>query len=228
MIQYVAYYRVSTRKQGNSGLGIASQKGAVTAHLSASGGELIKEFEEIESGKDDNRPQLQEALDYCELSGATLIIAKLDRLSRNVAFLANLLDSKAKFLACDNPQANELTIHILAAVAQEERKAISIRTKAALAQAKARGVKLGNPKLNEARAARKGGNDMTKANQARKTKAAERASKVLKAITFAKDNGHTTLREVARFLNTNTHIRTPRGYYWTATSVRRVIKIIKN
>src|SRR6202162_2274169 len=145
--RYVAYYHVSTDRQGRSGLGLEAQRTAVEALLKRSPGTLRAEFTEVQSGKDDDRPQLREALKLCRLTNSTLLIAKLDRLSRNVAFLATLQQSGTKFVACDLPEANELVVHILAAVAQAERKAISERTKAALARAKARGLRLGNPNL---------------------------------------------------------------------------------
>src|SRR3954471_2471435 len=140
---FVAYYRVSTARQGRSGLGLEAQKKAVSDFLNGGPWQLLAEFVEIESGKTDDRPELEQALATCELSGAALVVAKLDRLSRNLAFLAKLQESGARFVAADMPEANELTIHIMAAVAQAERKAISTRTKEALAAAKARGVRLG-------------------------------------------------------------------------------------
>ncbi len=136
---FVAYYRVSTARQGRSGLGLDAQRRAVADFLNGGSWELSAEFVEVESGKVDDRPQLEQALATCELSGATLVVAKLDRLSRNLAFLAKLQESGARFVAADMAEANELTIHIMAAVAQAERKAISIRTKEALAAAKATG-----------------------------------------------------------------------------------------
>src|SRR3954454_1904173 len=145
---FVAYYRVSTAGQGRSGLGLDAQRRAVTDFLNGGSWELLAEFVEVESGKADDRPQLEQALTTCELSGATLVVAKLDRLSRNLAFLAKLQDSGAHFVAADMPGGNELTIHIMAAVAQAERKAISVRTKEALAAAKARGVRLGGNRGN--------------------------------------------------------------------------------
>src|SRR6476661_8349992 len=145
---FVAYYRVSTARQGRSGLGLEAQRRAVTDFLNGGSWELLAEFVEVESGKADDRPQLEQALAMCELSGATLVVAKLERLSRNLAFLAKLQESGARFVAADMPEANELTIHIMAAVAQAERKAISTRTKEALAAAKARGVQLGGNRGN--------------------------------------------------------------------------------
>ena len=141
--RFIAYYRVSTAKQGRSGLGLEAQKTAVLAYLNGGCWTLSAEFTEVESGKQADRPELARALAACRLIGATLVIAKLDRLTRNVAFLANLMESGAEFVACDNPHATKFTIHILAAVAELERQQISDRTKAALAAAKARGTQLG-------------------------------------------------------------------------------------
>lgn len=141
--QAVAYYRVSTDRQGKSGLGLEAQLSAVQNFAAAHDTSLVKEFTEIESGKKNNRPVLQEALAYCRKHKAQLIIAKLDRLGRNVAFISALMDSGVSFVAVDNPHANELILHIMAAFAQYERKAISTRTKEALQAAKRRGVILG-------------------------------------------------------------------------------------
>lgn len=133
----VAYYRVSTKRQGESGLGLDNQKAAVWRYAAETGAAIVAEFTEVESGKKSDRPELAKALEHVSLAGARLVIAKLDRLSRNVAFLATLMDKRTPFVACDNPHATDLTIHILAAVAQEEAKAISARTKGALARFKA-------------------------------------------------------------------------------------------
>ena len=142
--KFVAYYRVSTDRQGQSGLGLEAQKQAVTCFIKGNGNTLIREFTEIESGKTaKNRPQLLSAMKLCKKEKATLIIAKLDRLARNVHFISGLMESKIPFVAVDNPHATPLTIHILAAVAEDERKRISQRTKEALAAAKAKGKKLG-------------------------------------------------------------------------------------
>ena len=222
--RYVAYYRVSTNKQARSRLGLNAQKSSVDSFVERLGGDLHTEFEEAESGKSSNRPELQNAIDLCVLTDSILLIAKLDRLSRNVAFLANLMESGVKFMACDNPHANELTIHILAAVAQEERRAISERTKQALAQAKKRGVKLGNPRLAEARASRRSPKDLAKATYARQIKARERALKVAPHIKQAKSNGINTLSGIADYLNSYTRVKTTRGKEWTAMAVSRVLK----
>lgn len=142
--KFVAYYRVSTQKQGESGLGLEAQQETVRKYLNG-GGALVTQFVEIESGRktEAQRPQLKAALEACRKHGAVLILAKLDRLARNVHFVSGLMQSKVKFVACDMPEANELTIHIMAAFAEHEAKRISQRTRDALAVAKARGVVLG-------------------------------------------------------------------------------------
>jgi len=156
---YVAYYRVSTQRQGRSGLGLEAQQRAVADYLTDYQAQVIGEFTEVETGKGSSalnkRPVLREALAYARQHKATLIVAKLDRLARNVAFVSALMESKVPFVCADMPEANELTLHIIAAVAQYEARAISERTKAALVAAKARGVKLGNPNLKLDNAKRK-------------------------------------------------------------------------
>jgi DNA invertase Pin-like site-specific DNA recombinase len=139
----VAYYRVSTDQQGQSGLGLEAQQATVRAYAQRTGCRIVASYQEVESGRKADRPELAKAMDHAKLARATLVIAKLDRLSRNVAFLATLMDSGAEFVACDNPNATRLTLHILAAVAEDEARKGSQRTKDALAAAKARGVKLG-------------------------------------------------------------------------------------
>jgi DNA invertase Pin-like site-specific DNA recombinase len=215
----VAYYRVSTAKQGRSGLGLDAQRSAVGQFIGMGAWALVGEFVEVESGKVDRRPQLEAALAHCELTGATLIVAKLDRLSRNVAFLAALQDSGTKFLAVDMPEANELTIHIMAAVAQAERKAISKRTKEALAAAKARGVKLGGARGN-VEALRKG---PAASALVRQSAAAKRAHKVKVQIEAMRAEGVLSLRAIAARLN-SIGITTPRGGSWSAAQVKRVLE----
>jgi len=144
MIKYVAYYRVSTQKQGQSGLGLQAQKDIVKHHLKP-GGEIIAEYTEIETGKNNYRPELSDAIEHAKEHNATLIIAKLDRLSRNVSFIFQLRDSKVEFVCCDIPEASTLTIGIFATIAQHEREIISARTKAALQAKKQQGFKLGTP-----------------------------------------------------------------------------------
>ena len=218
--KFVAYYRVSTAKQGRSGLGLDAQRKSVSDYLNGGAWDLIGEYVEVESGKVDQRPKLEQALALCELTGATLVVAKLDRLSRNVAFLAALQDSGARFVAADMPEANELTIHIMAAVAQAERKAISRRTIEALAAAKARGVKLGGARGNP--------DDLRKGPAAsakvRVRASQERAAKVLRQIEAIKASGAVSLREVAAGLNA-AGITTPRGGPWGASQVKRILDV---
>jgi DNA invertase Pin-like site-specific DNA recombinase len=206
MAEFIAYYRVSTDRQGANGLGVAAQREAVARFIGA--GQLVAEYTEVESGKKHaNRPQLLAALAECRKRRAVLLIARLDRLARNVAFIANLMESGVDFVAVDIPQATRLTIHILAAVAEHEREMISTRTKAALAEAKRRGTTLGNPRLSEARA-------LALATHRARCPAPE----VLQLMTDWKEQGK-GLRQIARDLN-RLHIRPPRGREWYATSVR--------
>ncbi len=216
----INYYRVSTAKQGRSGLGLDAQRAAIDAFCAARGCQQLGEYVEIESGKRDDRPKLAEALHHAKVTGGTLVIAKLDRLSRNMAFLAALQDAGTKFVAADMPEANELTIHIMAAMAQAERKAISKRTKEALAQAKAKGAKLGNPMGAKAFGEHRG-NDA--AVEAIKAKARAFASDVAPIITAIRKDGHTTLRAIAGELNAR-GIMTARGGRWAAQSVSDVIR----
>jgi DNA invertase Pin-like site-specific DNA recombinase len=216
---FVAYYRVSTARQGRSGLGLDAQRKAVTDFLNGGSWELLSEFVEVESGKNDDRPQLEQALATCDLSGATLVVAKLDRLSRNLAFLAKLQDSGARFVAADMPEANELTIHIMAAVAQAERKAISTRTKEALAAAKARGVKLGGNRGN-LDDLRKG---PARSAEVRRVQAGDRAAKVLRQIDAIRGTeGAKSLRQIAKALN-GRGITAPRGGRWHAAQIKAVL-----
>jgi DNA invertase Pin-like site-specific DNA recombinase len=212
--KFVAYFRVSTDKQGKSGLGLNAQRKAVLDFLGGGKWTLIDEFVEIESGKQNDRPELAAALAACKKHRAKLVIAKLDRLSRNVAFIATLTDSGAEFVACDMPHANKLTVHILAAVAEHEREMISDRTKAALAAAKARGKKLGNPKLAEAR---------KRAVQGNKSAAARYAANVLPVIREIRASGVQSLRGVARSLAAR-GIKTARGGEWTAVQVGDILR----
>lgn len=217
--KYVAYYRVSTGKQGRSGLGLDAQQAAVRAYLNGGHWELTGEVTEVESGKrDDNRPQLQEALRLCRATGATLIVAKLDRLSRDAAFLMQLQNSGAQFVAADMPGANTFTVGVMALVAQQEREAISTRTKAALAAAKARGVKLGGHRghtLPSHRAA-------AISASVRSAKAKANAKDVRVSIEQVRRNGATSLRDIATALN-DAGVTTPRGGQWQAVQVKRVL-----
>src|SRR5262245_12543942 len=141
--KFVGYYRVSTDRQGRSGLGLDAQRDAVQRHLASHAGELVGEFCEVESGKRSDRPQLAAAIAAAKKAKAILIIAKLDRLARNVHFISGMMESGVDFVAADNPHANKLMMHLLAAFAEHEREQISQRTKDALAAAKARGIRLG-------------------------------------------------------------------------------------
>ncbi|HXW22025.1 MAG TPA: recombinase family protein [Rhodomicrobium sp.] len=215
---FVAYYRVSTERQGRSGLGLEAQQEAVRAYLNGGSWRLVAEVVEVESGKKADRPKLAEALRLCRLHGATLIIAKLDRLARNVAFVSSLMESGAEFVAVDFPQANRLTIHILAAVAEHEAKAISERTKSALQAAKARGKRLGGFR------GVKIGDDARAASLAkRKAAAAARAADLAPIVAELRAAGVSSLGRIARALSER-RIPTARGGdAWTETQVSRVL-----
>ena len=203
---FVAYYRVSTDKQGRAGLGMDAQREAVTRFLTGRG-DLASEFVEVESGRKSDRPELTAAIAECRKRRAVLVIAKLDRLARNVHFISGLMNSDVEFVAVDNPTASRLTIHILAAVAEHEREMISQRTKAALAQAKARGTKLGNPRAAEAAVI---------ARAAKKLPKPEPELLDLAARLSREGKG---LRAIARELN-RLKIRTPLGSQWHPWTVR--------
>lgn len=223
--KFVAYYRVSTARQGASGLGLDAQRAAVTAYLNGGAWELVAEVVEVESGKRADRPKLAEALRLCRLTGATLVIAKLDRLARNVAFVSALMEAgenerPVDFVAVDFPQANRLTIHILAAVAEHEARMISERTKAALAAAKARGVRLGGDRGNLPSVARQGHAAGLAARQARANK---RARDVGAYVDDLRAAGVESLRGLAAGLNER-GIRTARGGQWSASQVARLLE----
>lgn len=215
---YVTYYRVSTQRQGRSGLGLDAQRAAVRAYLDTHHGVELATFTEVESGKRDDRPQLAAALRRCRQTRATLLVAKLDRLSRSAAFLLTLRDSGVRFVAADLPDMNETVVGIMAVIAQSEREAISARTKAALAAAKARGVTLGNPRL--APGTRK---SAAAASRAAQVVAKERAEELRDVVTDAREQGCTSLRQVAEHLN-GLGITTPRGGRWAAASVARLVQ----
>jgi DNA invertase Pin-like site-specific DNA recombinase len=212
--RFVAYFRVSTDKQGESGLGLDAQRQAVMNYLNGGPWRLVAEHTEVESGKRNARPEFQKALAACRRHKAKLCIAKLDRLSRNLAFIATLMDSGVEFVATDNPHANKLTIHILAAVAEHEREAISERTKAALAAAKARGKKLGGPRLAAARKA---------SIKARSEAADAFAANVRPIIKEIQASGVSSLRGVARAL-TARGVPTARGGSWSDVMVADVLR----
>jgi DNA invertase Pin-like site-specific DNA recombinase len=213
--RFVAYYRVSTEKQGRSGLGLEAQRSAVEAFLNGGSWKLVAEFTEIESGKRAGRPKLAEAVKAAKKHRATLVIAKLDRLSRNVAFIANLMEAGVEFVAADMPHANRLTVHILAAVAEHEREMISQRTRVALAAAKSRGIRLGNRSNIEVAQAR--------SRQIRIVQADQFASNILPVVLQIKGAGVQTLNGIAEALNAR-GLRTPRGGEWQAVQVKRIIE----
>jgi len=223
-MQYIAYYRVSTIKQGQSGLGLEAQKTSVTGYLNSKSGELLAEYTEIQSGKkDENRPELQAALRQCRLSGATLLIAKIDRLSRNPAFLISLQDSSTNFVCVDMPEANNFTVGMMAVMAGYYRQQISDNTKAALKAAKAKGVKLGNPRLDEFR-----NTDTTNARAAKISNAKQRNADILEIINEMvgamrpDQRDCVSLRTIASLLN-DAGYTTARGKAWVSTSVSRVL-----
>jgi DNA invertase Pin-like site-specific DNA recombinase len=222
--KWVAYYRVSTDKQGRSGLGLVAQKAAVAQFLNGGDWQMVREFTEVESGKKDDRPKLQEALAACRMYGAKLVIAKLDRLSRNAAFLMNLQAAGVAFTCADMPNADNFTVGVLALVAQKEREAISARTKAALQAAKAtRNLKLGGKRFDAS------GNPVTltleniaKGRAEKARRAYEKAVNIAPAIRELQAKGVTSLAGLAAGLN-DLGITTRRGGQWQAVQVQRVL-----
>jgi DNA invertase Pin-like site-specific DNA recombinase len=221
----VAYYRVSTEKQGRSGLGLEGQRAAVKAYVKQTGCDLVGSYTEVETAKKDaldNRPELRKAIAHAKRARATLVIAKLDRLSRSVYVTAELHRSGVEFIACDNPTANRLTVQILAAVAENEARAISERTKAALAAYKARGGRLGaalNPKTALTDRARRAG--AKAAGKIHSRKAAEAYSDIAPFVQELADNNY-TLAAIASELNARGY-RTRRDCEWNPTQVMRVL-----
>lgn len=207
--KFIAYYRVSTARQGESGLGLEAQKHAVVTYLNGGKWQLLEEFTEVESGKNSKRPQIAAAMAAAKKAKATLIIAKLDRLGRDLHFISGLMNSGIEFLAVDNPHANRLTIHILAAVAENEARMISERTKAALAAAKARGTKLGT-----------NGAKLAKQN---KTAADQFAANLKSTVHSALSRG-LTRAEIAEEFNRRGIPTARPGSSWHSTTVQNLIK----
>lgn len=213
MAKFIAYYRVSTDRQGKSGLGLEAQQQAVTDYLDRDGGRLIDSYTEIESGKRNQRPQLTTALKACRKQKATLIIAKLDRLARNVHFISGLMESGVDFIATDNPHANRLMIHLLAAFAEHEREQISQRTKDALAAAKRRGVILG----------RNGREVLAPANRQKADLFAAELSPIVEQI---RREGIRTVRAIAAELNRRAIPTARPGALWHRSNTHALLKRI--
>lgn len=214
MHRYVIYKRVSTEDQGKSGLGLEAQERDIRIYLdtySPEPWEVVGEFVEVQSGKDSDRPELAKAIELAKKRGATLLVSKLDRLSRKVSFIATLMDDKRlSFRVASMPHADKFQLHIYAALAEQEREFISLRTKAALAEAKAKGVKLGGLR-----------DETMKRNAVVKANADQRARK-LEAIVIPLRQSNATLRDIADALN-GASVETPRGGRWHAASVARLL-----
>ncbi len=205
-ICYITYLRVSTQRQGESGLGLEAQRDAVSQYAGANGGTTVGSFVEVESGKRSDRPELKKAIAACRKSGAVLLIAKLDRLARNVHFISGLIESGVNFIATDMPNADRFMLHVYAAMAEEEARRISDRTKRALAAAKARGVKLG-----------KNGKRLARENKAAADCFANEIGPVISRLL---ENEQMSFRCVADELNSN-QVKTARGAKWHTSSVHR-------
>jgi len=210
--KFVAYYRVSTAKQGINGLGMDAQRNSVMNYLNGGNWRLIAEFAEVESGKRKDRPELAKAVAHCRKEGATLVIAKLDRLARNAAFLLNLRDSGVDFIATDMPHADKFTVGIMALVAEKERDLISQRTRDSLAAARRRGIKLGNPRPAQA---------LKVAQTANLARADAYAESLLPVINEIRAAHVTTLRGIAQCLNAR-GFKTPNGRAFKPQSVKNL------
>jgi len=217
--KFVAYYRVSTQRQGDSGLGLEAQRDSVQQYVNKHG-TLVAEYREVETGKRSDRPELNKAIAHSRRINATLVIAKLDRLARNVAFTAALMESGADFLCVDNPNANRLTIHVLAAVAEDEARRISSRTKAALQAYKKRGGKLGS---HDPKCRKLSKSDSRKGSAVGAATVRENAKRAYAdLVPIIQSLQGFSLRQIAKHLNELGHT-TRNGKEWTATQVRRVL-----
>jgi len=224
-MEAIAYHRVSTAQQGRSGLGIEAQQAAVSSFIASQGYDLIASFTEVESGKHDQRPELEKAIHRAEVTGAKLVIAKLDRLSRNASFLYELKAAGVDFIAADMPEVNTLTLGVMIAVAQHEREVISERTKSALRVAKkrleAQGKRLGNP--NGAEALRRAGKGNTAAVKTIQDNADFYAQRLKSVVEDIQAEGNTSYKAIADELNRQ-HIKTRRGGRWWPTTVKNLIE----
>lgn len=218
--KFVSYLRVSADKQGRSGLGLEAQREAVSRYLNGSRWKLIAEYVEVESGKRNSRPQLQAAISHAKATGAKLVIARLDHLARNLHFVSSLQERGVDFVAADMPDANRLTIHIIAAVAEAVGRTISENTKTALAAAKARGVKLGNPNGARALRGKQAGNREAVARL--KADAQQRAEDLRGIVDAMRAKGVTSVRALASELTVQ-GIPAPRGDTWHPTAVARLL-----
>lgn len=207
--KFIAYYRVSTQRQGASGLGLEAQQATVREYLKLGGWDLIEEYVEVESGRKKDRPQLVKALAHAKKEKATLLIAKLDRLARNIHFISGLMESGVNFMAADMPEANKLTVQIMAVMAEHESEMIKRRTKDALKAAKARGTVLG-----------KTGKDRAREN---KDAADAFAESLRNTIESLQDKGVASVRKIKDALNER-EIPTPKGGQWHVTSVQRLLE----
>lgn len=214
MDRFVGYIRVSTAAQGQTGLGLAAQREAIVRFVKARNGELVGLYEEVVSGRSDKREELNRALRHCRQRRASLVVAKLDRFARNVRTIAEMLDSNVEFVACDMPDANRLTLHILGAIAEYERDMVSTRTKAALQEVKAQGRPLGNPAIKELQPV---------AARAAKTAADDFARQAFDYMKQFDPDGGLSPSGLAAFLNSSNY-RTPRGKTWHTSTATNLIK----
>lgn len=216
--RFISYIRVSTQKQGRSGLGEEAQRATIQETATRNRWTVLQEFKEIESGKIDDRPQLRKALEACKRTGARLLVAKLDRLSRDVAFVAGLMKTKAEFVACDMPEANTFSIHIMSAMAEYERTLISKRTKDALQAAKARGKELGKNNLTE-EGASKGAAQSLKVRQAKANEYAQRMKPIIQEL----QSQGLSLNAIAKKMMENGELTPRGGTIWTPTTAKNVL-----
>lgn len=225
-MKLIGYVRVSTRRQGQSGLGLDAQLSAIHEYAKRAGGEIVAIYREVESGTRDDRPQIAQAIAHAKRVRGRLVIAKLDRLAREVHFISGLTKSCVDFVACDNPVANKLTIHILAAVAEDEAERISQRTKAALAAAKARGVRLGSTRpghwnTREDRRIEGARRGSAAAKSKRDAESLPLYTEAARLLAPLKGEG-ASLREMANELN-RAGLTTVRGLPWNAVQVSRLL-----